>query len=70
MSSDYFDKSVVPFFEPGNEESLAETVIRRYQDPSKRKRLVENSIKSLKKHNWSTYKEIYLNLVDELDKQP
>ena len=68
MGSYYFEKSMVVFFEPGNARSPGETVIRLYEDPNKIKRFVENSIRSLKKHNWGAYKVMYLNLVDELGK--
>lgn len=68
-SSYYFDESMVVFFDPGNEHSLAEAVIRLCEDSNKRKRLVENSIKFLRKHNWAAYKKAYLNLVEQLCNQ-
>lgn len=69
MSSYYFDESMVAFFEPGNEESLAEAVIRLYKEPKKRKQLVTNSAGFLKKYNWLYYKQIYLDLVDKQSNQ-
>lgn len=62
----YFDSSQIRYFEPENENSLAEAILDMYNNPSKRKSYAENANKFEKKYNWEQQKRIYANLVKRL----
>jgi len=62
----YFDDSMVRFFEPSSEKSLAEAIFDLYSHPEKRKQLVDNADRFNQKHNWRQQKQIYYGLVDKL----
>ncbi len=52
----YFDDSMVIFFEPGNEDELADSIIRLYQDQNLRHRLSERALTLFNKINWQVEK--------------
>jgi glycosyltransferase involved in cell wall biosynthesis len=62
----YFDESVVRFFESGNHEALARTMLELINDPAQLKKLSENGLKYADQHKWELRKLDYLHLVDSL----
>jgi glycosyltransferase involved in cell wall biosynthesis len=66
----YFDESMVSFFEPGNAEELAETILLLYRDKEERARLVKNAGNVLKRHSWAGEKKRYCGVILLLTRQP
>ena len=64
----YFDDTMVQFFEPGNVDSLAESIAILYNDPQRLGELVENSDKFNKTYHWDNIAARYVSLVDALNK--
>ncbi|MGD9899089.1 MAG: glycosyltransferase family 4 protein [Calditrichaceae bacterium] len=62
----YFDDDLVLFFEPENDEQLAEKITRLYKENELRDSLVKNGLKYISENNWGVKKDIYLRIVDEL----
>jgi glycosyltransferase involved in cell wall biosynthesis len=62
----YFNDSVVKFFEPENEEDLAEKMLTLIKDPSQRKHIASNADKFFQDYTWENKKHVYLDLVDRL----
>lgn len=62
----YFNDNVVRFFESGNVEALAEALLEVLQNPSLRKKLVDNALDYVAKNSWDTRKADYLKIVDTL----
>ncbi|MGD0232582.1 MAG: glycosyltransferase [Syntrophorhabdales bacterium] len=61
----YFNDSVVRFFEPEDEESLATAMVELVRDESLRRRLVERASAFVaRKYDWEKQKERYFDLVD------
>ena len=50
----YFDETMVQFFEPGNSDQLAESIIKLYHNYELRKKYSENATKLIRKMNWQT----------------
>jgi glycosyltransferase involved in cell wall biosynthesis len=57
----YFDEDALRFFEPDDPQSLAEAILDLYQNPDKRRMLVENSQRLYNQYKWNMQKEIYLS---------
>jgi glycosyltransferase involved in cell wall biosynthesis len=66
VDSYYFDDSVVQFFEPEDEASLAATMLTLIGDPELRRRLVENASRYEQQHRWETKSRDYLQIVSAL----
>jgi glycosyltransferase involved in cell wall biosynthesis len=64
--SEYFDGSMVVFFEPDDVQSLARCIKSLYNDHSKREELSQNIQKFNKRFNWSLQKRDYTSLVNSL----
>lgn len=62
----YYDESMVNFFEPENENELAEAVISLFHNKNLREQLIQNSQQFIRKHGWQCSKQIYLNIVEKL----
>ncbi len=62
----YFNDNLVMFFEPENDQHLAEKITQLYRDNKQRESLVNNGLKFISENNWGVKKDIYLKLVDEL----
>lgn len=62
----YFDDSLVIFFEPGNEEDLAEKLIRLRGDPELRRGFAQRALRWAEANSWNTKKAKYIALVDSL----
>jgi len=68
----YFDESIVKFFEPENEQDLAESMMLLIKNSEFRETITSNALKFINKNTWDVKKHIYLDLVDLLvgiDKQ-
>ncbi|MCB0155796.1 MAG: glycosyltransferase family 4 protein [Anaerolineae bacterium] len=66
--ADYFDESMVQFFEPGNPHSLAQGILSLYRDKERRKNLVLQSERFTKKHNWPNESAAYIALIERLNR--
>lgn len=62
----YFDDSMVKFFEPEDPLDLAQAIIALYQDKQARKRLAQNSQCFIQRNGWQQQKQIYYQVVDRL----
>ena len=62
----YVDDTMVEFFEPGQVDSLVACIRRLYDEPERRKALIENSIEFVQKYNWTDLSADYVALVDRL----
>lgn len=62
----YFNDEVVQFFESGDSEDLAATILNLVRNPERRKVLHENGIKFVQANSWNVKKADYLGLVDRL----
>lgn len=65
----YFDDSCLCYFEPGNSVSLANAILDLYQNPAKRRSLVEHSRQLYNHYQWTNQKEIYLSVYQTLLQQ-
>ena len=62
----YFNSSQVLFFNPGDEENLAEKLLLLLTDEKLRKNLIQNSLEFVKENNWDCKKYIYYSIVNSL----
>jgi glycosyltransferase involved in cell wall biosynthesis len=62
----YFDDKLVVFFESGNAEDLAASIIKLIRDPDARRLQVNNANEFITQNDWSNKKDEYLRLVDGL----
>jgi glycosyltransferase involved in cell wall biosynthesis len=63
----YFDDSMVEFFENENPQSLAQSMVALYRDPSRRASLAEEAYaRFAASHTWNVHKAVYTELVDSL----
>lgn len=66
IDSLYFSDSIVKFFEPENDESLADAMLTLIKDAQTRRTLSRNAAAYVDGHSWARRKEDYLRLVDRL----
>ena len=62
----YFSENMVSYFEPENIDSLAEAILRLYNDGNKRKTQVEKAMKFIDKYGWEHHQLDLFNLYREL----
>jgi glycosyltransferase involved in cell wall biosynthesis len=62
----YFDDSMVLFFEPGRADDLARRIFEFYCRPEGRAELVRNAQRFLQRYHWQAMKETYVGLVRDL----
>lgn len=62
----YFDESMLQFFEPGNVEELADSILKLYQDRAKRENLIRHSARFHQQYNWASLSLEYVALIDLL----
>ena len=62
----YFDSSLVRFFKPGDEASLADALQVMMTDDQLRARLARNASRFIENNDWETHKHIYLEIVSAL----
>ena len=62
----YFNDSVVKFFEPGDEQDLADKMLELIKNKEERDRLTENALSFVEQYKWKNNQDKYLNLVDKL----
>jgi glycosyltransferase involved in cell wall biosynthesis len=55
----YFDRDSIRFFEPGDAEDLAEAILDLYQNPEKRRSLVDNAALLYDRYKWENQRAIY-----------
>jgi len=63
---DYFDDTSIHFFEPGNAKSLAQTILRIYEQPDYSKQVLEKGLSVYNKHSWELEKVRLTELVRSL----
>lgn len=64
---EYFDETMVEFFTPGNVDELATSILRLYQDQSRRLALVQNANKFNEEYNWAKLSKDYVALLECLE---
>lgn len=62
----YFNDSLVKFFQPNDEKSLAEAMLLMIENPAQRQELVRNAREFIQAYTWERNKSAYLDLVDSL----
>jgi glycosyltransferase involved in cell wall biosynthesis len=62
----YFNDSLVRFFQPNDEKSLAEAMLQLIENPGQRQELVRNAREFIQGYTWERNKGVYLDLVDSL----
>jgi len=62
----YFNDSMVMFFEPENVKDIARKILYLYRHPEERRKLIQNADKFNQKHNWRKEKQKYYEIVDRL----
>jgi glycosyltransferase involved in cell wall biosynthesis len=62
----YFDDSIVKFFEPGDEKSLADAMLELIKDKQLRKNISWNAAGFVENNSWVHKKQEYLRLADRL----
>jgi glycosyltransferase involved in cell wall biosynthesis len=62
----YFNDSVVKFFDPGNEQDLADKMLELINNKKERDLLSEKASKFVEQYKWKNNQDKYLNLVDKL----
>ncbi len=62
----YFNDSIVKFFKPNDDKSLAEAMLQVIKNPAQREELIRNSREFIKGYTWEKNRSIYLDLVDSL----
>jgi glycosyltransferase involved in cell wall biosynthesis len=63
---DYFDENSIFFFESGNADSLARTILQIFNGNSKYQEIVEKGISIYNRHRWENQKSKLINLVTDL----
>jgi glycosyltransferase involved in cell wall biosynthesis len=62
----YFNDSLVKFFKAGDEADLARCILTMINDRRARESRIKNSLQYIQTMNWSTRKQEYFDLVDNL----
>lgn len=62
----YFNDSLVKFFQGGDVDDLARSMLEMIRSPEKRRALVENACEFIDRNDWAVKKREYLDLVDRL----
>jgi glycosyltransferase involved in cell wall biosynthesis len=62
----YFDGSLVKFFKPGDENSLAEALLEVMSDRTLREQLVANANEFIEANDWEANKHKYLEIIGKL----
>jgi len=63
---DYFDEGSLHFFEAGNLESLAETILKVHTDPALRELVLRRGLEIYAKHTWREERRKFLAAVETL----
>jgi glycosyltransferase involved in cell wall biosynthesis len=65
---EFFTDSAVLLFEPGNHEQFADCILELYNNPLRRKELVQNADKIfVSRHDWKKEQKVYFDLLKSLD---
>lgn len=62
----YFDTNSVSFYDPGDAQGLACSVLELYWNPERRAALAESGLAAYKHYRWAAMKREYLNVFNEL----
>jgi glycosyltransferase involved in cell wall biosynthesis len=65
----YFHEQVVRFFRSGDDTDLAKALLELLQSAERRKQLSRNALEFIERFDWDVYKDVYLSLVDSLNKR-
>jgi glycosyltransferase involved in cell wall biosynthesis len=68
IDSYYFNESLVKFFQPEDEQSLADAMLTMIRNHNLRKKLASNALVYVAKYSWDINRQDYFNLVDRLVK--
>jgi spore maturation protein CgeB len=60
------DETCVMYFEPGDPEDLARSVLEIYNHPDKGRKLAENAYNRYERIKWQKTKKLYLDIVEGL----
>ena len=64
---DYFDRESLPFFEPGDEKSLALSILNLYKNPSLRQDYLMRGNKIYQAHRWELESEKLVNIIRNIN---
>ncbi|HEY2934576.1 MAG TPA: glycosyltransferase family 4 protein [Acidobacteriota bacterium] len=62
----YFNDAIVRFFEAGNVDSLAESMLLLSNDGTLRRQLVDRGLEFIRQNNWEVKRHEYISLIDRL----
>jgi len=63
---DYFDECSINFFEPGNVSSLAESILKIYNESEQQEKIVRRGMNIYNKYRWDVQRKHFVNLVISL----
>lgn len=63
---DYFDENSLLYFEAGNVDSLKETILDAYHNPSRCQYILNRGITIYNNHRWELYKQRFIDLVENI----
>lgn len=61
----YFDESMVSFFNPDDDESLADQILKLHASKEMRDTMVKNAEKFIEKYSWNRYEDVYFDLIEK-----
>jgi len=64
----YFDEEMVEFFETGDHRSLADVILKLYQDPARRGEIARNAERFNEVYSWKKGAAQYVALIDRLNR--
>jgi glycosyltransferase involved in cell wall biosynthesis len=62
----YFNDTIVKYFEPENEEDLADAILFLLKNPEAGNALAQNALKFVVQNNWAVKKQIYFDIINSL----
>jgi glycosyltransferase involved in cell wall biosynthesis len=64
--SELVDERTLEFYEPGDAQDLARAICRLHDDPARREELRENGRSAQERLGWSSQRETYVRVIDEV----
>lgn len=64
--TDYFDQNSINYFDAGDAESLAETILDVYENSEKQNKIIEKGFEIYSKHKWSEEKNVLIRSANQL----
>jgi glycosyltransferase involved in cell wall biosynthesis len=62
----YFHPTLVQFFNSGDDQDLAQKILKFYSSPHLRKFLVKNGLSYINKNNWNVKNKLYFHVIKSL----